>query len=265
MRYFTPKEILLGVASVCWLGLLGWLFLFSDKTFGDIAVNLVTDIWFAIFVVFFIEYANKKDREAQHKARRRAIALSVQRFYQRSIGVIQAIVADGVASSSFTVMPTREVIVQRAQALHGQTSVYADAQDQPTPYAAFFMSEFTGLTRAGVLPERTSNVWINQLASELEPLYRDVFFLDNGFLPDEVVDALTELKDFHLILFTRHMPVVQPVRIGFWPENDLNTVTTLTGVLQRYFAPQLDYSVGRSDEFLHNAIVSALLKKSRLT
>jgi hypothetical protein len=262
MRYFLPKEILLGVALVGWLGLLGWFFVLSDKTFGDIAVNLITDIWFAVFVVFFIEYANKKDKEAQHKSRRRAIALSVQRFYQRVIRIIQSIIADGVASSPLTVMPTREVIVQRAQALHGQTTVYADALDQPTPYAAFFMSEFTGVARADVMPERTTNEWINQLSSEIDQFYRDVFFLDNGFLPDEVVDALTGLKDFHLISLTRHMPLMRPIRIGFWPESDLNTVVAHVGVLQRYFAPQLGYSISRTDEFLHDAIVNAFLKKS---
>jgi len=159
-------------------------------------------------------------------------------------------------------MPTREVIVQRAQALHGQTAVYADVSDQPTPYAAFFLSEFTGVAMADVLPERTTIEWLNQFSGEIDLLYRDVFFLDNGFLPDEVVDALTALKDFHLISLTRNIPM-RPIRIGFWPENDLSTVVAHVGVLQRYFAPQLGYSIGRVDEFLHNAVVNALLRKSR--
>jgi len=263
MRYFSPKEILIAVALVCWLGLLGWFFVFSDKTFGDIAVNLITDISFAVFVVFFIEYVNKKDREAQHKSRRRAIALAVQRFYQRVIRIMQSIVADGVASSPLTAMPTQESIVQRAVALHATTTIYADISSQPTPYAAFFVTEFSGLAKADVVPERTSRELINQLSSEIDPIYRDVFSLDNGFLPDEVVDALTALKDFHLISLTRHLPPAPRIQMGFWPENDLNTVVVHVGVLQRYFAPQLGYSLSRPDEFLRDAVVNALLKKSQ--
>jgi hypothetical protein len=44
MRYFSQKEILIISASIVWVSLFGWFLVFSDKSFGDIAVNLITDI-----------------------------------------------------------------------------------------------------------------------------------------------------------------------------------------------------------------------------
>lgn len=263
MRYFSQKEILIGAASILWVGLLSWFFIFSDKTFGDIGVNLITDILFAIFVVFFIEYANKKDRDARHRSRQRAIALSVQHFYQRLVRMIQAMVADGVASSPLASPPTREMIIKRAESFHSRTAVNSSISEQPVPYAAYFICDFKGSTTADVLPVRTTNEWLRQLAAEVGTLYRDVFFLDAGFLPDEVVDALTLLKDFHFVILARDVFGTWPVKMGFWPEEDLNTATVHLATLQRYFSPLLGYALGPADGFLCDAVLNALSKKSQ--
>ena len=263
MRYFSQKEILIGVAAISWIGLLCWFLIFSDKTFGDIGVNLITDILFAVFVVFFIEYANKKDRDARHRSRQRAIALAVQHFYQRLVRIIQAMVADGVTLSPLTSPPTCEMIIERAESFRSRTAVHSSISEQPVPYAAYFICDFRGSTTADVLPVRTTNEWLRHLATEVGPLYRDVFFLDAGFLPDEVVVALSSLIDFLFITMARDVFGTRPIKMGFWPEEDLHTATVHMTTLHKYFAPLLGYALDRGDGFLCDAVLNAFIKKSR--
>lgn len=263
MRYFSTKEILIGVALTSWGCLIVWFIFISDKNFGDVAVNLITDIWFAIFVVFVIDYANKKDRDSRNRARQRAVALAVQKFYQAITRIIQAMIADGVASSPLSSLPTRDIVVQRAMKFHATTALYADIREQPAPYAAYFLCDFVGSAAANVHPERTTSEWLRQLASEISLIYRDVFSLDDGFLSDEVVDALTVLKDFHLVILARDVLWMRPIRIGFWPEEDLNTVAIRLDVLRKYFNRSLIHSSESFDGFLADSVMNALAKKSQ--
>lgn len=242
--------------------LLVWFFTLSDKTWGDIFVNVITDIIFAIFVVFFIEHVNKRDREQSNRSRRRAVALAVQRFYQTVSTIISALIADGVASSEVSSLPTPGALRKKAKELHGETLVHGEITEEPAPYAAFFLCASTGLRQANVFPARTTSAFVSQQANELDQLYRDVLYLDNGLLPDKIVDSLTELKNLPLIAFCRVMSI-QPSRYGYWPEDELNTAIFHLGVIQSDFAPILGYSPSAIDDIVRNAVLGALNRRTR--
>jgi hypothetical protein len=258
-RYFTKKEIVIGAALFAWAILLIW-FLQSDKTVGDIFVNLISDIAFAFFVAQLVEQANKKDRDQRSRARQRAVALSVQRFYQSFGQFLTAIIADGVTLSGISALPTPEVIKQRAEQLHSSSQPIA-FDTQPTPYGAFFMSEYNGSTQAAVYPARTTSAFLTQIAQQIEPLYLNIFHLDNGFLPDQVVDSLTRLKDLPTIGYAKHG--LGPVKFGYWLEDELTTLIINLDVLNAYFAPLLGYTVSPTSEIVRNAILNGLNLKIR--
>ncbi|MBI2714654.1 MAG: hypothetical protein HYX37_09380 [Rhizobiales bacterium] len=260
MRNFSPKIILMVFAAVTLVALLIWHFFVTHKSVDDLIPNIISDIVFAVFVVVFIEYANKKDREQRNRARRRAAARATQKFYQNFVQIIGAFISDGVISSKATSLPTRKMVEERAKKQNATTSLSAESLDQPIPYGAFFICDFTGTTQADVFPARPVREWISQLANQQEQLYRDVFHFDSGFLPDEIVDSLTELKDQSLFVFGRTILFTPGVRIGYWTEEELVKTISHLGKVQSYFAAEIGYSESRPDEVVKNAVQNALNK-----
>ena len=98
MRYFTAKEVLIATAFVVWTVAL-MVFLKSDKTVGDLAVNLLTDIAFAVFLALYIEHVNSKERLRANRARQRAVALAVQGFFQTYYRFLEALIGDAVLNA----------------------------------------------------------------------------------------------------------------------------------------------------------------------
>jgi hypothetical protein len=43
LPYFSPKELLIGIAAIVWIALLGWFFAFSDKTIDDLLINVISE------------------------------------------------------------------------------------------------------------------------------------------------------------------------------------------------------------------------------
>jgi hypothetical protein len=261
--YFSAREILIGAAGLIWLSLLFWLFAYSDGHLSEVAVHLVTEIPFAVFVVFLVDYANRRDRESRTKSRQRAVAHSVHMFYQKVVWLFSAMVRDGVLTSVDSSLPTQEAIEAKAKKNHSETRLRADFEDQPIPYAAYFLCEFRGDLDAGVFPPRSVRSWAHQLAGQLEQAYKDVYQIEGGELPDEVVDALAILKDSSLVVMSREILGMRPITIGYWSEDELEDVAMHLNILESYFAPLVGLVVSSNAQFLKDAINNALVEKAR--
>jgi hypothetical protein len=68
--------------------------------------------------------------------------------------------------------------------------------DQSAPFAAFFITYFTGRENAHVYPSRTSAISIQQHMADLDLQYARIFQLGSHLLSDEAIDALMNRTEF---------------------------------------------------------------------
>lgn len=263
MRIFSLKKMLIVIGAVALVGLLYWHFIVLRRGVEDIIPNVISDIVFAIFMVLFIEYANKKDREQRSRGRRRALARAVQAFYQNLVQVLDSLILDGVLSLRSVDLPSSDEVMKKAEQLHKQSVSVSEFSTNPYPFAAYFIAGFTGHTKANVFPVRSSKEYITHLANRHEQLYRDVFYFDDGFLPDDLVDVLTNVKNQSLFLFGRNLTMIGSVKIGYWAEDELKQIAQYLGKMRRYFSKELGYSSGDDEEIIRNDVLNALNNSKR--
>jgi len=154
------------------------------------------------------------------------------------------------------------MIETRARQHNASTLLRSKFLEQPVPFGAYFICDFTGTTSANVYPPRDARTLLIQLADEQDQLYRDIFQLDGGFLPDDVVDALVELKDHPINVFCKLVLAMRPTRFGYWPEDELNKVVFYLGTLQAYFSPKFGYELSKPDAIVKDAVENALNKRN---
>lgn len=259
---FTASEVLAIAAGAVWIASV-IIFVGSDRSIVDIATNLITDIAFAFFIVKFVNFANERDRESRNQSRRRAIALSVQKFYQTTVWFVQTVISDGIASTANQLPLTCEQVVERAKRYNFDSKVGASFIDTPIPYGAFFISEFSGTSTADVYPPRTAHKFMVELAREVDPLYLNIFQIDAGFIPDEVVDSLTAIKNSGLIGLYRQSQNLGPMKFSYWPEEELSAFVFNLDSLQSFFGPILSHTASEPEDIVKNAIENAIARKIR--
>ena len=257
MNYFTAREILAGIAFSLWAASI-FAFWGSDKTYGDIAANVLTDIPFAVFLALYIEHLNKTERRKANRGRRRAVALAVQKFFQTYQSILHALINDGVESASPSSLPSIDAVRKMAATKGGTTEVSAGVWQQPSPYFAFFLCEYTGATDAKVYPRRPTHRYLAHLGDNIERYYREIFGIDNDVIPDSVVDALTYLKDHHLTMMIQHLGSHHPIRIGFWAEAEVDQIGAQLTILADFFSSELKLSRWSAEDSLRNMVIQAL-------
>jgi hypothetical protein len=262
LRRFSLKAVLTAASIPLLIFLIYWHFIVEGKGVEDIIPNIISDIVFAIFIVLFIEYANERDLEQRNRSRRRAGALAVQKFYQNIGSILGELVREGAKSSGATALPTADDVKKRAEEVHAKDiATIPPFSDDPIPYAAFFITKFSGKNDAGVYPPRPSATYVGQCANEIDSRYVEVFRLDSGLLPDDVVDALTKLKHASFFVFLRHLNSLPFGRFGYWPETELREVVINMQTVETYFGAVLGYKPSsyktKISDFVTNALVAA--------
>jgi hypothetical protein len=257
-RFLSPKNALMAGAALALGALIFIHFKIYQKGFDDIIPNIISDIVFAIFVVYFIEYANNRDRQERNRARRRALARAVQAFYQNLAHTLDTYIADGVISSKAVSMPSVSAVAARAKTFNVEKGDVSKFEDDPIPIAAFFICDFVGSSDTNVFPPRTAREYISQLTSKQEQLYRDVFYFDSGFLPDEVVDVLSQLKNQALFVYGRSISLTPAMRIGYWVEDEIPQTSGGMSKLRDYFAKELGYVTGDGNDLIKDAVANAI-------
>lgn len=263
MTYFSAKELLLGAAGVIWLCVLFWCFLISDGHVSEILVNLVTDIPFAFFIVLLVDYVNRREREALNRSRRRMVARAVQSFYIRILGIYAEIIRDGVLASREKSLPNHAIVVAKAEELRSKTLLHKEKDDQPVPYAAYFITHYTGTSDANVFPPRSVRSYLAESFIRVVSAYKEVYQIEGGDLPDAVVDAMSQLRTTALVLFSSDNGLGgHSIKIGYWSEEEIDSVLALLGILSSYFSPIVGAKETPEREFFINVINNALAENS---
>ncbi|MBI4365676.1 MAG: hypothetical protein HY543_02540 [Deltaproteobacteria bacterium] len=164
----SAKKSFDAFAAVTLATLLYWHFVVTHKSVDDLIPNIISDIVFAVFIVLFIEYANRKDRELRNRARQRAVARTVQACYQNHVEIITSLIADGVNVSDLSAIPTSEMVETRARSVHNEIRPPGGFPGDPIPYAAFFVCGSMGTSPAAVYPPRTTRDYLSQLAGKVD-------------------------------------------------------------------------------------------------
>ena len=262
LRHLTNEARIIALAALALEFLLIWFFAYSDKSLSDILINVITDLIFAIFIVLLINRTLERDRRAANRGREMAVALAAQAIYQTGLSMLGTFIEDGIQSTNATSLPDKQAIISAAASLGKKSEVSAEFETQPIPYAAYFFRHFTGHGQANVYPSRLSAEFLGQLGQKIDPLYHDMFNLDKGSIPDDVVSAVTALKNHHIV---RYADILSFHRagVGFWPEEDLYEFANYLDTISNFFSPILNYTPSVTTDKIRDIVINALTRQRR--
>jgi hypothetical protein len=243
---FTPRERFYLIALLFLMSLTVWFFLQTEKKLDDILINIITDIIFAVFIVFVVERATMKDHELRSQARKQLVARRIQAFLLDRHLMLQALAADG-AESSGILRPTSQDCIQCAAGMIRPSVSF----NGPNPYEilSFYLVSVTGLTISHTFPPVESRQLFIALFRNRAKLFEDILVAGVDILPSEVITSLERINmDFYLNHGNScmHSPS-RIVGIGVWGAEDMKSLEHHFNVVYDFVLPLIPIWTVRRD------------------
>jgi len=235
MFTFLEKLFLLAILSLCVLFV--WFLMQSEKTIGDVLINALTDIVFAVFIVFVFERASARDVALRNKSKIRVVAHLVDDFRRNEMRMISALIENGVFSSPYESIPAGEIVSQRAIKLHRESN---DGALDDEDILAFFVSFFSVAAPANVVPTRPSVEYLTSLWRQRDRLFHNMVSIGGDQLPDDVVDSIHNLYNNHISKFVEILNIVQNASFDHWCAEDFKSISYHCYKIDVFVAPILN-------------------------